>query len=292
MDSIARIRRFNRAVTRQLGALNSSFLGRGRPLGSARVLNLIGRGQGDVAKLREALALDSGQMSRLLRGLEGEGLIVMEDDPEDGRRRIARLTDAGQAEFAEYERLSDAQAADILSRHPDHAALLGAMDLIATSLTRSEIEIVPCDPLDPRAQSCLAKYYAELSARFDGGFDVSLSKDPEAAEMRPPHGTFLIALSDGLPLGCAALKGGADYAEVKRVWIAPAARGLGLARQLMTALEVSARELGHLRLRLDTNSALPEAIAMYQRFGWHEIPRYNNDPYPDRFFEKRLLAQE
>ena len=288
MDALAHIRRFNRAVTRQVGALNSSFLDRGRPLGSARVLNAIGRGQGDVAKLRQVLALDSGLMSRLLRGLEAEGLIVVEDDPEDGRRRIARLTEAGQAEFAEYERLSDAQAADILSRHPDQSALLTAMDLIATALTRGEIEIVPCDPLDPRARDCLQNYYAELAARFEGGFDVNLSKDPEADDMRPPRGTFLLAVSDGVPVGCAALKGGADYAEVKRVWIAPAARGLGLARKLMEAIEAAARDLGQLHLRLDTNSALPEAVAMYHRFGWDEIDRFNDDPYPDRFFEKRL----
>ncbi|MBN8926369.1 MAG: MarR family transcriptional regulator, partial [Rhodospirillales bacterium] len=76
IDAIARVRRFNRAVTTEVGALDTSFLGRDRPLGAARVLNLIGHGQGDVAAIRATLDLDSGLMSRLLRGLEEEGLVA------------------------------------------------------------------------------------------------------------------------------------------------------------------------------------------------------------------------
>src|ERR1700744_2331802 len=109
-DPVSRVRRFNRAVTREGGALDSSFLGRGRPLGAARVLNAIGQGQGDVAAIRDYLGLDSGLMSRLLRGLEEEGLIETVANPQDARRRIARLTEAGQSEFLAYEALSNTQA--------------------------------------------------------------------------------------------------------------------------------------------------------------------------------------
>jgi ribosomal protein S18 acetylase RimI-like enzyme len=85
------------------------------------------------------------------------------------------------------------------------------------------------------------------------------------------------------------LKGqGGVEGEIKRLWVAPAARGLGLARRLMEAAEQAARELGIAVLRLDTNSALPEAAALYRRTGWREIERFNDDPYPDLFFEKRL----
>ena len=75
LDPVARVRRFNRAVTSEVGALDTSFLGRGRPLGAARVLNAIGNRRTDVAEIRAYLDLDSGLMSRLLRGLEEEGLI-------------------------------------------------------------------------------------------------------------------------------------------------------------------------------------------------------------------------
>src|ERR1700748_682460 len=94
---VARFRRFARAVTLEVGALDTSFLGRGRPLGAARVLNAIGQGRAGVAAVRDYLGLDSGLMSRLLRGLEEEGLIETVAHPEDARRRIARLTKAGRA---------------------------------------------------------------------------------------------------------------------------------------------------------------------------------------------------
>lgn len=104
-----------------------------------------------------------------------------------------------------------------------------------------------------------------------------------------PRGAFLVALSDGMPIGCVGLKGdGGEMAEIKRLWVAPSARGLGLARRLMEAAEAAARDLSIKLLRLDTNSALPEATQLYRRTGWTEIERFNDDPYPDTFFEKLL----
>ena len=288
-DPIARIRRFNRAITTQTGALDQSFLGRGRPLGVARVLNAIGRGIGDVGEVRAYLGLDSGLMSRLLRQLEGEGLVTTDPHPEDARRRLPALTEAGQAEFDAYEALSNDQAAATLAGHPKPEALLAAMDLVASALGRDRIEIHQADPQDPHARFCLEEYYAELNRRFDGGFDVNLSRDPDAADMRPPRGTFLVAFSDGMPLGCVGVKGtGGEVAEIKRLWVAPSARGLKLATRLMEAAEDAARDLGITTLRLDTNSALPEAVALYRNAGWMEIDRFNDDPYPDVFFEKGL----
>lgn len=287
--AIARVRRFNRAVTVEVGALDTSFLGRGRPLGAARILNSVGRGITDVGRLRESLGLDSGLASRLLRALEDEGLVETVAHPEDARRRVVRLTPAGRREFRAYEKLSDARADAILARHPHPAALLEAMDLVACALQRDRVVVEPADPRGEPARACLQAYYDELGRRFAAGFDVTLSRDPDADDMIRPRGAFLLAWSDGLPVGCVGLKGGGEQpAEVKRLWVAHAARGLGLARRLMSAIEDAARELAVPVLRLDTNSALPEAIALYRRTGWVEIPRFNDDPYPDVFFEKRL----
>src|SRR3984957_16232301 len=107
---VSRFRRFARAVTIEVGALDTSFLGRGRPLGAARVLSAIGMGRTDVAEIREYLGLDSGLMSRLLRSLEQEGLARTTPHPTDGRRRVANLTAAGRREFRAYEKLSNARA--------------------------------------------------------------------------------------------------------------------------------------------------------------------------------------
>src|SRR5499426_3551065 len=162
LDPVSRVRRFNRAVTSEVGALDTSFLGRGRPLGTARVLNAIGHGRSDVAEIRDYLGLDSGLMSRLLRGLEEEGLIETTPHADDARRRVARLTRAGQREFAAYEAMSNSQAQALLARHAAPEALLAAMDLIGSALARSRTELTEMNPRSAEARYCLGEYYAEL----------------------------------------------------------------------------------------------------------------------------------
>jgi len=180
---VSRVRRFNRAVTREAGALDNSFLGRGRPLGAARVLNAIGQGRSDIADIRDYLDLDSGLMSRLLRGLEDEGLVETVPRPDDARRRVAKLTKTGRREFNAYEAISNSRAELLLGRYSNSQALLAAMDLIATAFGRGNIGIDAANPAGKEAQYCLGEYYAELSRRFKGGFEVSLSRDPDAADV-------------------------------------------------------------------------------------------------------------
>ncbi|MEJ2001970.1 MAG: helix-turn-helix domain-containing GNAT family N-acetyltransferase [Maritimibacter sp.] len=289
LDPIARIRRFHRAVTTESGVLDSSFLGRGRPLGAARVLNAIGQGIGEVGALRDYLGLDSGLASRLLRGLEGEGLIETVPSKDDARRRIARLTEAGRAEFDAYEALSNDQARQVLEAHPRPDVLLAAMDLVATALGRDRVEIVEADPESPEARHCLTEYFNELKRRLGLAFDLEEVLSDGAEAMRPPEGGFLIAMSDGQPIGCAGLKAQtAEWSEVKRVWVSPAARGLGLARRLMDEVEARAKAQAIPVLRLDTNGGLPEAVALYQRLGWQPVERYNDNPDATHFFEKAL----
>src|ERR1700760_709775 len=127
LDPVFRIRRFNRAVTAEVGALDTSFLGRGRPLGAARVLNAIGYGRSDIGEIRDYLGLDSGLMSRLLRSLEDEGVIETHAHEDDARRRVASLTRAGKREFAAYEAVSNTQAESLLARNAQREALLAAM---------------------------------------------------------------------------------------------------------------------------------------------------------------------
>ena len=152
----------------------------------------------------------------------------------------------------------------------------------------SEVTIETADPNGAEARACLATYEAELQARFPRGFDAAGAAAVPAPPMRAPHGVFLVARRGGEAIGCAGLRSHGDWGEVKKLWVAPAARRLGFARRLMAAVEASAREMGLGVMRLDTNSALPEAIALYRRSGWVEIDRFNDDPNPDIFFEKRL----
>ena len=151
------------------------------------------------------------------------------------------------------------------------------------------LQLAECDPTDRAARACLAAYYAELDARFAGGFRVELSRDPDAADLVRPRGVFIVAFDGDQPVGCIALKGtDRGYAEIKRMWTASDQRGSGLAKRLMEAAEDAAQDLGITLLRLDTNSALTDAIAIYRHWGWREIPRFNDDPYAEVFFEKSI----
>lgn len=281
LDAIARLRRFNRAVTREVGALDTSFLGRGRPLGAVRVLQLVQPEGTDVAWIRARLDLDSGLLSRFLRSLEREGLVETATDPNDRRRRIAQLTARGAAEMAAYDAIGHDRAARLLTRAGARADEVGAaMDLIATLLNRDQTDLRPADPDSPETIACWRGYFDDLLARVpEARPEMFPLPDPGADRYRPPHGRCLVAWSDDLPVGCVALRPlDATTAEVKRLWVHASARGQGLARRLMAAVEDEARAMGLTALKLDTNSALTEAIALYRQTGWTDIAPYTGAP--------------
>jgi len=151
------------------------------------------------------------------------------------------------------------------------------------------LEIDVTDPDAPTASACLAAYYRELDERFDDGFVVSDALPLAAAEMRPPRGLFLVATYQGDPVGCGGLKlPGGTVAELKRLWVDATARGFGVGRRLVAALEVRARAAGYWRVRLDTNRALVEAIGLYRSLGYEEVEPFNDERYAHHWFEKRL----
>jgi DNA-binding MarR family transcriptional regulator/GNAT superfamily N-acetyltransferase len=289
---IARVRHFNRTITQRVGALDDRYLARDRPLGEARVLWEIGDDAGcDVRLLRSRLDLDSGYLSRLLRSLEAAGLVAVGPSEHDRRVRTARLTKAGRAERALLDRRSDALARSFLEplSASQRERLVAAAEEVERLLTAALVEVDDVDPGHPDAQLCLREYFAELARRFDRGFDPTLSRVPDAAEFRVAGGAFVIARLHGEPVGCGAVKPGPDdTAEIKRMWVASSARGLGLGRRLLAELEQRAAAFGASVVRLDTNRALTEAIAMYRNAGYVEIPAFNDERYADHWFEKPL----
>lgn len=288
---IPQIRSFNRTVRQIIGALNDHYLGRDRPLGEARVLFEIGRKGADVRDLRTRLALDSGYLSRLLRSLEQQGLIHASASAEDGRVRRAHLTRTGLAERKELDRRSDRLAASMLEHlsETQRERLVSAMADVERLLNAATATIDVEPPDSETAQSCLQQYFREINERFDEGFDVAHALPTPAEDMTPPRGAFLIARAGGKPIGCAGLKRTApEAAEVKRMWISSSVRGLGLGRRLLDALEERARGFGLKIIRLETNKALIEAQALYRRQGYREVAPFNDEPYAQHWFEKRL----
>ncbi|WP_371405776.1 helix-turn-helix domain-containing GNAT family N-acetyltransferase [Kribbella sp. NBC_00662] len=289
--SVAEVRRFNRMVTQRVGVLQEDYLARGRPLGEDRVLWEIGVDGCDVRTLRARLDLDSGYLSRLLRSLTSAGLVEVEPSVADARVRMARLTGKGLDERRVLDERSDELAASILEPLDDRQRerLTAAMDEVTRLLTASMVRVEIVDPRLPAAQYCLNAYFEELERRFETGFDPARSISADHAELTLPAGLLLVATLRSEPVGCGALKlHGSDPAEIKRMWVSPDARGLGLGRRLLAELERTAAANGATVVRLETNHNLKEAIALYRSSGFEEVPAFNTEPYAHHWFEKSL----
>jgi DNA-binding MarR family transcriptional regulator/GNAT superfamily N-acetyltransferase len=291
-SQVAQVRSFNRTVTQRVGALSDDFLSRSRPLALSRLLWEIGTEGGEVVMLRSRLGVDSGQMSRMLRALESDGLIAVTASHADARVRLVRLTEKGLAELGVIEERSDELAASILDPLDEvqRAELVRAMRTVERLIATSLVELRQVDPAAPDAQRCLRAYVAELNRRApDRGFDPSRGSTAEPHEVRPPNGAFVVVYLRGEPIGCGAVKhhpGGVT--DIKRMWVAESARGLGLGRRLLEHLEGIARERGSHEARLETGDVLGEAIALYESAGYDEVPPFNDEPFADRWFAKRL----
>lgn len=290
---VAQVRRFNRTITQRAGALNDHFLSRDRPLAMSRLLWEIGTEGGEIVMLRSRLGVDSGQMSRMLRALESDELVTVTPSAVDARVRVARLTPKGLTERATLDEHSDEVAASILDPLDDaqRAELVSAMRTVERLIATSLIELRQVDPASSDAQRCLRAYVAELNRRApQRGFDPSQGATADPHEVRPPRGAFVLAYLRGEAIGCGAVKHQPDnVTDIKRMWVAESARGLGLGRRLLEHLERLAREHGSSEAHLETSDVLPEAITLYRSSGYVEVPPFNDEPFADRWFAKPLL---
>jgi GNAT superfamily N-acetyltransferase len=140
------------------------------------------------------------------------------------------------------------------------------------------------------AQALAEALEAELLATYDG---VPGSGGlPRASIFEPPDGAFLVGWVDGEPVACGGIARYDDAtAEIRRMYVAPAERGRGLSRRVLTALEDEARTLGYSFVRLETGNLQTEAVRLYVSAGYSRIERYG--PFVDDersvCFEKRLI---
>jgi DNA-binding MarR family transcriptional regulator/GNAT superfamily N-acetyltransferase len=292
VQDIAHVRSFNRLVARQVGVLSDRYFDR-RPYGETRVLFEIGSDGATSRDVRARLGLDSGYLSRMLDSLERDGLVEKRPNPADRRTVRLCLTGAGRAEMRELDHIADQHAASTLAPLTDEqrARLLHAQAEVRRLLAVSMVTIAPEDAGSPDARWCLGHYFAELGERFEERFDPRRTLPVDSAEMSPPSGAFLLARFNGQPAGCGAVKSlGPGTGEIVRMWVDGTHRGLGIGARILDALEQQAIALGHRTVRLYTNRSLAEAKAMYRGRGYVEIARYNDDPYANHWFEKRLVA--
>lgn len=136
----------------------------------------------------------------------------------------------------------------------------------------------------------------ELFREYQAGVDAPVcfaSFDAELASLPAPYFALLVAEVDGAAAGCVALKPLPDgAAEVKRLYVRPAFRRLGLAERLMRAAASEAAAQGYRKLRLDTLPIMSAAIALYRRLGFVEIERYNDMPVANALFFELTLPRD
>lgn len=291
-SDVEALRRFNRAYTQRIGALDESYLGSGRPLGPSRLLFELGGGPVRVLDLRRCTGLDSGYLSRMLRRLEDDGLVSVGRDQADGRQRIIELTAAGRREWRRLDGRSAVVAERLLAplTGRQRSRLVAALATADRLLRAATVTSVVVDPASDAASGAMDAYFRELDQRFRAGFvpgDAGAGDD--AAAMRAPEGAFLVLRDDETVVGCGGVRRiDAAVGEIKRMWIAPDWRGVGLGARLLDELEAAALRLGNVRVVLDTNEVLTEAVAMYLRAGYTPIERYNDNPYAHHWFAKAL----
>jgi DNA-binding MarR family transcriptional regulator len=290
---IAQVRQFNRLVTQRVGALDDHFLGRDRPLGASRLLYEIGEQGASLRDLRRRLDLDAGYVSRLIKTLKKAGLIRLAAEAGDQRVRTAQLTARGRREMRALNARSDRLAADLLSAvsGKQRERLVTAMAEVHRLLRAAGVVIERVDPGTPAAQWCWAQYFAELDRRFPRGFNPGTSLAVDDRDFVPPRGSFLVASIDAETVAGGCVKKTAPRVGwLKRMWVADTARGLGIGRRMLEALEAEARTLGITLLQLETNKTLHEAIAMYRSAGYRQVPAFNAEPYATHWFQKRLRS--
>jgi putative acetyltransferase len=142
---------------------------------------------------------------------------------------------------------------------------------------------------DPDVSALALAQQDEMRGLYSGEADIGPSRD--ASMFEPPHGAFLAARIDGRAVGCGGIaRFDETRGELKRMYVEPRSRGLGLGRQLLEALEAEARRLGYVALVLETGNLQPEALGLYTSSGYERIPCY--EPYASRelslCFEKAL----
>jgi ribosomal protein S18 acetylase RimI-like enzyme len=139
---------------------------------------------------------------------------------------------------------------------------------------------------------CFQRYFAELERRSNSRLDPVTLIAARPHELRSPAGLLLLAYLHSDPVGCGAVKHHAGApSEIKRMWVAETARGLGIGRRLLVELEASAARSGATKTRLETNGTLSEAIGLYRSAGYVEVPAFNDEPFADHWFEKRLVRE-
>lgn len=284
-DELGRLRRFNRLLTQRIGLLDERHLGSPLPFAQARLLYEVAvLAPLATHHLRRLLAVDAAALSRGLAALEARRLLRRQMDPANARNRIVEVRTSGRRLLAALDVRADDRVSAMIARLAagERRRLVGAVDEIYRLLVGASLRIERRPERDADVRAAQAAYLAEIARRFGRPLDP-WNQGPVAPALS------LLVVDGRRPVGCGALREiEPRTGEIKRMWLHPDIRGLGLGARLLAALESAARGAGHREVRLDTNDRLAEAIALYEAADYRRIERYNDNPDATRFYAKPL----
>lgn len=284
--NVAKVRRFNRFYTRQIGLLRRGYLDGPFSLAEARVLYEIAHAKtAEASLIARALDLDPAYLSRMLASFEKQGLITREKSQADARRTRVKLTSTGRRAFAALDKRSEEQAESLLSQlsENDQVRLVSAMTSIESMLAQQETpkQTAPCKLRPPEAGdfgwiiSRNALLYANEYG-WGGPFEglcaqivADFLSNPD-----PKRGRAWIAEVDGNKVGSILLAAESrDVARIRLLFVEQAARGRGVGEQLLTASLNFAKEAGYKKVTLWTHRVLSSARKLYRRAGFSIVSR-------------------
>ena len=283
MDSlteyVAAVRRFNRVYTRKIGVLQEGLLDSQFSLTQARVLyELAQRGPAIASDLAADLALDTGYLSRILKGFERGGLIVRRRSAADGRQALVALTARGKKAFATLDARSDGESRQLLN-----GLSIGERRRFVAAM--AAIENILGDPPTPRDPYLLRTHqpgdlgwivsrHGALYSQEYGWNDriEALAAEVAAKFIRhfdPQRERCWVVERDGEIVGGVLLaKHGPHVARLRLLFVEPEARGLGIGRRLVAECVRFARQAGYRKIVLWTNAPLRAARHLYEVAGF------------------------
>jgi DNA-binding MarR family transcriptional regulator/N-acetylglutamate synthase-like GNAT family acetyltransferase len=276
---VARIRRFNRFYTRQIGALNEGLLNSPFSLTEARVLYELAHAEHTTARaLAQELSIDPGYLSRILRAFKERGLVAGEASEDDARVRDLRLTKAGRRAFAPLDKASRDDVAAMLGAlaEPEQGRLIAAIDTIETLLGARKAEQAPylIRPHRPGDMGWIVHRHAALYVQeygWDGQFEAMVAEIAAQfiKNFDPNYERCWIAERDGETIGSVlCVKQSDAVAKLRLLLVEPRARGLGVGARLVEECIRFARASGYRTLTLWTNDILVAARHIYVAAGF------------------------
>ena len=283
-EQVDKFRNFNRFHTRLVGALNDNMLASGYALPQLRVLYEIAvapRGAPLSARdLSDILQIDPGYLSRLVAGLEADGLIQRTPTPENAKRLALTVTDFGRQKYLDLARMSASHTGALLEPldKAERRELVGAMQTIERLLGQSKKDrtfiLRDPEPGDMGWVVCAqARFYAKEYG-WGQQFEALVSQIvAQFAENFDPAGEKCwIAEQDGRNVGSVfVVRQDEETAKLRLLYVDQAARGLGLGRRLVDECLRFARGRGYRRMELWTNDVLSAARHVYESAGFELI---------------------